>query len=52
MKDNHPDTIVRTLNEASGNDKLVDISTKAMEMSKLFTYERYKESMQRVYSIS
>lgn len=51
MTDNTPGSITETLNRVAGNTQLSAISNNAIEMSKLFTYERFRQRMARVYNI-
>lgn len=44
--------ILDTLNRIAGNKNLKQISTEAITMSKLFTYERFKSRMAEVYNIN
>ncbi len=51
MTDNSPDSITQTINRVADNTELSAISHNAIEMSKLFTYERFRQRMARVYNI-
>ena len=51
MIDNTPESIIDTLNRVAGNTQLSAISHNAVEMSRLFTYERFRQRMARVYNI-
>lgn len=51
MKDNQPKSIADTLNRVAKNEQLGVISTRAIDMSKLFTYERFTRRMARIYEI-
>lgn len=52
MTDNSPDSIIQTINRVADNTELSAISNNAIEMSKLFTYERFRQRMARVYNIN
>lgn len=52
MTDNSPDSITQTINRVADNTELSAISNNAIEMSKLFTYERFRQRMARVYNIN
>lgn len=51
MTDNSPGSITQTINRVADNTELSVISHNAIEMSKLFTYERFRQRMARVYNI-
>lgn len=51
MTDNSPGSITQTINRVADNTELSVISNNAIEMSKLFTYERFRQRMARVYNI-
>lgn len=51
MTDNSPGSIIQTINRVADNTELSTISHNAIEMSKLFTYERFRQRMARVYNI-
>ncbi|MBW7912621.1 MAG: glycosyltransferase family 4 protein [Taibaiella sp.] len=52
MTDNSPGSITQTINRVADNTELSVISHNAIEMSKLFTYERFRQQMARVYNIN
>ncbi|HEY9177105.1 MAG TPA: glycosyltransferase family 4 protein [Flavipsychrobacter sp.] len=52
MTDNSPGSITETINRVAHNTELSAISHNAIEMSKLFTYERFRQRMARVYNIN
>ncbi|MCB0698578.1 MAG: glycosyltransferase [Chitinophagales bacterium] len=52
MTDNHPDNILSTLNKVAETTDLKSISNESIAMSRLFTYERFKERMKKIYEIS
>lgn len=52
MDDNHPNTILECLNKTASNTGLKSISERAIEMSSLFTYERFRKRMGNVYNIN
>lgn len=52
MEDNSPENILKTLNRVASNNTLKNISNEAIAMSRLFTYERFRERMGRIYEIS
>lgn len=52
MGDNQPQNILNTLNRVAGSEDLRSVSKAAMQMSDLFTYERFKERMARIYEMN
>lgn len=52
MENNEPVNILSTLNRVALNDNLAVISGHAISMSKLFTYERFRQRMGRIYEIN
>jgi glycosyltransferase involved in cell wall biosynthesis len=51
MTDNTPHSIIETLNRVAGNAQLSGISQNTIEMSRLFTYERFRQRMAKVYNV-
>lgn len=51
MTDNSTASITQTINRVADNTELSAISHNAIEMSKLFTYERFRQRMAGVYNI-
>lgn len=51
LKDNKHETITKVLSDVSQHTGLKSISEKAMEMSKLFTYEKFKVSIAEIYGL-
>lgn len=51
MADNTSESIIETLNRVAGNTQLSAISHNTIEMSRLFTYERFRQRMAKVYNI-
>lgn len=52
MQNTKPADIVEILNRVAANMQLKEISRQAIKMSALFTYERFKKSMSKVYGIN
>lgn len=51
MADNQPETILNVLNRVATAGNLKAASEAAVNMSKLFTYERFKMRMKKIYEI-
>jgi glycosyltransferase involved in cell wall biosynthesis len=51
MNGNNPQIILHTLNEVANNTELKNISKSAINMSGLFTYERFRQRMSEIYNI-
>lgn len=49
MNDNTPANIISILNRVAANDNLRSVSEAAIDMSRLFTYERFRRRMGRIY---
>lgn len=52
MANNHPGNILTTLNKVANTPNLKSVSNEAIAMSQLFTYERFKDRMRKIYEIS
>lgn len=51
MTDNTPHSIIETLNRVAGITQLSGISQNTIEMSRLFTYDRFRQRMAKVYNV-
>ncbi len=51
MPDNTPGSILQILNRVATLNRLQTVSTAAIEMSRQFTYERFRQRMANVYNI-
>ncbi len=49
MKDNMPETIYTTLNMVARHNDLNSMSKNAIEMSRLFTYKKYRNTVANIY---
>lgn len=52
MNNNQPEEITAVLNRLAAIPDPQDISRRAIDMSRLFTYERFRQAMAKVYSIN